>query len=68
MTFNYKYLKHFDGVNWIDFYIILGKLSKCIRTKNNETEKYLLLAIYYTMCFAKQNDIDLDLSKHILIS
>lgn len=57
-------LCNYTETNWIDFYILLGKLSKSLRDKNkvHEIETNLIVCIHDVFCFAKQNDIDMSSS------
>ena len=56
-------LYNYNNVNWIDFYILLSKLSKSIREHNeNEIKSNLIKCIHDVLCFAKQNNIDMKCS------
>ena len=47
--------------NWIDFYVTLSQLSKSIRSTEKESISYnLTKTMYDVLCFAKQNDIDME--------
>jgi len=60
MNYYYKDLNNYNDINWLNFYTLLGKLSKSIRSKNTEQIKNnLLYSIHDVLCFAKQNDIDM---------
>ena len=49
--------------DWLDFYVTLSDLSKSIRNKEqNDIELFLIQSIYSTICFAHQNDIDMNSS------
>ena len=56
-------LANYEDVNWIDFFVLLNKLSKSLRKKDSEqiTEN-LISCIHDVLCFAKQNDIDMNSS------
>ena len=61
----YFELQNFNDKNWIDFYILLGELSKSIRKNNFEQIKdNIICSIHDILCFAKQNDIDMNASWH----
>mgnify|MGYP001051827329 CR=1 FL=1 len=63
MIFSQCKLHNFNDVNWIDFYILLSKLSKSIRNHNEEQKKdNLILCIHDILCFARQNEIDMNSS------
>ena len=54
---------NYTNTNWIDFYILLSKLSKSIRNHNKqEITTNLITCIHDILCFAKQNDIDMNCS------
>lgn len=56
-------LYNYSNTNWMDFYILLSKLSKSIREKNEiEITNNLVTCIHDILCFAKQNDIDMNCS------
>ena len=51
--------------NWIEFSEVIGVLSKYLRKENRNKdiiEKYLITTLFYVLCFAKQNNIDMNLS------
>ena len=55
-------LSNYKNSNWIDFYILLGKCSKSLRKKKfDEIEYNIIEIIYHTLCFSKQNEIDLNI-------
>ena len=59
----FTYLSNYHDTNWIDFYILLKHLSKSLRAMNKDAIEYFLIhVIYSVMCFAKQNDINLQSS------
>ena len=63
MIFSQCNLTKYNDVNWIDYYILLSQLSKSIRKRDNaEIKDYLILCIHDILCFAKQNDIDMNSS------
>ena len=63
MIFSDSKLYNYNNVNWIDFYILLSKMSKSIRNHNEQDIKdNLILCIHDTLCFAKQNNIDMNSS------
>ena len=63
MIFSQCKLINYNDVNWIDFYILLNKMSKSIRSNNEQQIRdNLILCIHYVLCFAKQNDIDMNSS------
>ena len=47
-------------VNWIDFTILLGKTVNALRLKNLDHEELIVKLIYSILCFAKQNNIDMN--------
>ena len=54
-------LSNYRNTNWIDFYILLGNFAKSLRKKNfDDIELCIIEVIYHTLCFAKQNDIDMN--------
>ena len=59
----YKYyneIQNYESSNWIDFYMLIGKLSKILRDKDKENiEKLLIYTLFHIMCFSKQNNIDI---------
>ena len=60
MNCYYNDLKNVNNTNWIDFYILLGELSKSIRNNNiEEINNKIISSIHEILCFSKQNDIDL---------
>ena len=63
MLFSQCELYNVNDVNWIDFYILLSKMSKSMRLKNKDKIKdNLILCIHDILCFAKQNNIDMNSS------
>ena len=50
-----------NDVNWIDFYTLLGQFSKSLQDRTN-VESNLVNLLHDTLCFAKQNNIDMNLS------
>ena len=47
--------------NWLEFYVRLSILSKSIRSKDKKNiSDNLTRTIYDVLCFAKQNDINMD--------
>ena len=63
MIFSQCKLINYNDVNWIDFYILLNKMSKSIRSNNEQQIRdNLILCIHDVLCFAKQNDIDMNSS------
>ena len=59
MHLQYENIHNFHDTNWLDFYILLGNLSKKIRNKDMLLEKDLISSIFHIFCFAKQNEIDM---------
>lgn len=50
-------------INWIDFYVLLGNLSQSLREKNvTKINDNLINCIHDVLCFARQNNIDMDSS------
>jgi hypothetical protein len=62
MYLQYENIYNFQESNWIEFYVLLGNLSKNIRTKDKSLEKNLITTIFHILCFAKQNNIDMNAS------
>ena len=56
----YSQIKIHNDINWIDYFILLKYLSKAVRDKDKQLiEKYLIITVYQTLCFSKQNNIDI---------
>lgn len=63
MVLSQSKLYNYNDVNWIDFYTLLSKMSKSIRNHNEkEINDNLILCIHDVLCFAKQNDINMNSS------
>ena len=60
---NYLIKENYNNVNWIDYFIHVGELSSNLKnSEKNEIEKNLIILIHNTLCFAKQNDINMNSS------
>ena len=59
MFFQYENLYNIHKTNWLEFYILLGNLSKSIRTNDKSLDNILIQTFFHVLCFAKQNEIDM---------
>ena len=55
-----------SNIDWLDFSELLGKTSKVLRNRyidldKEQIETHIIQCMYYTLYFAKENDIDMDL-------
>lgn len=55
-----------SNINWLQFSELLGKTSNVLRNRyidleKDKVEEHIIKCIYFTLYFAKENDIDMDL-------
>ena len=62
MYLQYSNIQNYNETNWLDFYDLIGNLSHEIRTNNKNIEHLLTSTIFQVLCFAKQNNIDMNAS------